>query len=268
MYLQPPPPQPFFCLLSGTTQVSWQSVPEENFWTLWCKGKLTEADTPTIRSIRTNQCPPPPSSRYFLQAGCPSCRLTNSVKALKTKALKAIIVLPCGWRVWGTSANFNGFRVLALLLQRRQSPEANQTLHDVWPSSGLVRYIYTFGGSCPLAEFSLVQNSLYVLVLHSLKLILAALLQCMALRQRALAKLCSVVQGMESRNFRRGCHLCLAGRPSRWTSAHMSSSNLTNMKPILCDVSGMKYLSLLSLLCIVISVRFAGDVLGGFTPTG
>jgi len=24
-------------------------VPEENFWTLWCKGGLTEADTPTIR---------------------------------------------------------------------------------------------------------------------------------------------------------------------------------------------------------------------------
>jgi len=23
--------------------------PEENFWTLWCKGRLTEADTPTIR---------------------------------------------------------------------------------------------------------------------------------------------------------------------------------------------------------------------------
>ena len=23
-------------------------VPEENFWTLWCKGRLTEADTPTI----------------------------------------------------------------------------------------------------------------------------------------------------------------------------------------------------------------------------
>jgi len=26
-----------------------ETVPEENFWTLWCKGKLTEADTPTIR---------------------------------------------------------------------------------------------------------------------------------------------------------------------------------------------------------------------------
>jgi len=49
-----------------------------------------------------------------------------------------------GWRVWGTPSNFNGFRVLALLLQRRRSPEANQTLHDVWPSSGLVHYIYTF----------------------------------------------------------------------------------------------------------------------------
>jgi len=24
-------------------------VPEENFWTLWCKGRLTEADTPIIR---------------------------------------------------------------------------------------------------------------------------------------------------------------------------------------------------------------------------
>jgi len=26
-----------------------EPVPEQNFWTLWCKGRLTEADTPTIR---------------------------------------------------------------------------------------------------------------------------------------------------------------------------------------------------------------------------
>jgi len=26
-----------------------EPVPEENFWTLWCKGRLTEADMPTIR---------------------------------------------------------------------------------------------------------------------------------------------------------------------------------------------------------------------------
>ena len=31
------------------------------------------------------------------------------------------------WRVWGTPANFNGFRVLASLLQQRRSPEANHT---------------------------------------------------------------------------------------------------------------------------------------------
>ena len=33
-------------------------------------------------SIQVNQCPPLPSS-IFLQAGCPSCRPTNSAKALK-----------------------------------------------------------------------------------------------------------------------------------------------------------------------------------------
>jgi len=26
-----------------------EPVPDQNFWTLWCKGRLTEADTPTIR---------------------------------------------------------------------------------------------------------------------------------------------------------------------------------------------------------------------------
>jgi len=52
-----------------------------------------------------------------------------------------------GSGVWGTPANFNGFRVLASLLQRRRSPKANQTPQDVLPSPGLVHYIYIFGGS-------------------------------------------------------------------------------------------------------------------------
>jgi len=76
--------------------------------------------------------------------------------------------------VWGTPANFNWFRVLASLLQRRRSTVANQTLHDVWPSPGLVHYIYIFGGSCHVAEFCQVQNLLCVQVL--LSPILAALL--------------------------------------------------------------------------------------------
>jgi len=34
--------RPFFCDHLG------KPVPEENFWTLWFKGRLTEADTQTI----------------------------------------------------------------------------------------------------------------------------------------------------------------------------------------------------------------------------
>jgi len=35
--------RPFFWDYPG------EPVPEQNFWTLWYKGRLTEADTPTIR---------------------------------------------------------------------------------------------------------------------------------------------------------------------------------------------------------------------------
>jgi len=46
------------------------------------------------------------------------------------------------WRVWGTPANFNRFPVLPSLLQRRRSSEANHlTLHDAYPSPGLVHFI-------------------------------------------------------------------------------------------------------------------------------
>jgi len=50
------------------------------------QGKINRGrhtDHPAVRhSIWTNKCPPPPSP-LFLQAGCPSCHPTNSVKALK-----------------------------------------------------------------------------------------------------------------------------------------------------------------------------------------
>jgi len=49
--------------------------------------------------------------------------------------------------------HFTSLRVLAALLQQRRSPEANQSLHDVWPSPGLLHYIYIFVGSCRLMEF-------------------------------------------------------------------------------------------------------------------
>ena len=82
-----------------------------------------------------------------------------------------------GWDLLASSGHpskFNRFRVLPSLLQRCHSLEANQTLHDVWPSPGLLHYIYIFGGCCPLTEFCPVQNSLYIQVLRSC--LLAALL--------------------------------------------------------------------------------------------
>jgi len=63
---------------------------------------------------------------------------------------------------------------LASLLQRRRSIDVNHTLHDVWPSPGLLHYMYIFRGSCPVAEFCHVQNSLCVQLLRSP--VLAALL--------------------------------------------------------------------------------------------
>jgi len=122
-----------------------------------------------------------------------------------------------GSGVWGTPANFNGFRVLPSLLQGRRSPEANQTLHDVWPSSWLVHYIYIFGGSFPLTEIWPVQYLRYVQVLRSP--LLAALLH--GTPAAGVSQTLRHGQGMELRNFRRGRHLYSAGRPSRWASAHI-----------------------------------------------
>jgi len=124
------------------------------------------------------------------------------------------------WRVWRSPANFNRFCVMASLLLRHCSPEANQTLHDVWPSPGLLYYVYIFGVSCPLT----VWENFARCKIHSISkscILVYWQCYCMALQQRASAKVCSVVQGMELPNFRRGRHLYLAGRPSRWASAHI-----------------------------------------------
>jgi len=71
-------------------------------------------------------------------------------------------------------------------------------LHDVWPSAGLVHYIYIFGGSCPLAELCQVQNSLCIQVLRSS--ILAPLLHSTG--AVGVSQTLRHVQGMELWNFR------------------------------------------------------------------
>ena len=75
-----------------------------------------------------------------------------------------------GWDLFESLGHPSKFQwVLRLaFVTRRRSPEANQTLHYVWPSSGLLHY--TLSGA--LAPW---QNSLYVQVWRSP--ILAALLQ-------------------------------------------------------------------------------------------
>jgi len=77
----------------------------------------------------------------------------NIFSSVHTMANVGPVTAEIDWRVWGTLANFNGFRVLASLLHRRRSPEANQTLHDLWPSPGLVHCVYTLSGACPVTEF-------------------------------------------------------------------------------------------------------------------
>jgi len=116
--------------------------------------------------------------------------------------------------VWGTPANFNGFRVLASLLHRRRSTEVNQTLHDVWPSLGLVHY--TFSGA-------LAPNGI---------------LQCAKFTLRPSLALCYIdsVTARHSSSGRqlyfaasplsRGRHLYSAGWPSRWASAHILVYNI------------------------------------------
>jgi len=80
-----------------------------------------------------------------------------------------------------------------------------------------VYYICIFGGSCPLTEFCQLKNSLCTQLLRSPKL--APLLHgTWALSS---AKVYSVVQRMELRNFCRLHHLYLAGRPLHWASAHI-----------------------------------------------
>ena len=87
-----------------------------------------------------------------------------------------------GSGVCGTPANFNGFRVLASLLQRCRSTKANQTVHNVWPSPGGAVYIH-FRVSCPVTEFCQVRHSLCVQASKSCDLLYWQR-YCTALQQR------------------------------------------------------------------------------------
>jgi len=80
------PCRPFYHGLSTTTTtttttVLWpffqdhpgEPVPEKNFWTLWCKRRLTEADTPTIWLGAT----PSPSLHFYRSDAHPAAQPTE-----------------------------------------------------------------------------------------------------------------------------------------------------------------------------------------------
>jgi len=144
-----------------------------------------------------------------------------------------------GWdrfRSLGHPRNSNGFCVLTSLMQRHRSSQASQTLQDVWPFPGLsdnwivrfqlqdpsrfpglVHYIYIFRALAPWQSF--VRCKIHFMSKSCILLYWQP--YCTALQQRASAKLCRVIQGMALWNFRRGCHLYSAGRPSRRASVHI-----------------------------------------------
>jgi len=69
-----------------------------------------------------------------------------------------------GSAVLDIPANFSGFRVLALLMQRHRSAEANQTLHDVlavsWSGTLYLHFreLLARNGILPDAQFILRQS--------------------------------------------------------------------------------------------------------------
>jgi len=82
--------QPFNNLWSGTTRVGWYQK-KQLLWIFMEQGRIMVAEAPTVRVGATPAgltAPTPPQPlQGFLQAGCPSCRPINSVKALKAKKL-------------------------------------------------------------------------------------------------------------------------------------------------------------------------------------
>ena len=73
-----PQPQPFYGPFSRTTRVS--RCQKRNFWTLWCKGRLTEADTLTIRLDAT---PTGLTSAHLHHPYPPQTKKKNTKKTLK-----------------------------------------------------------------------------------------------------------------------------------------------------------------------------------------
>jgi len=108
----------------------------------------------------------------------------------------------------------------SILSSRRLDVYHSQTLQDVWPSPGLVHYIYILppNGICH------VQNSLCVQVLRSP--ILAALLHCTPAAGLSHTLRRGTRNGIKELSQRAPPYS--AGRSSRWASAHIRVQKLVS----------------------------------------
>jgi len=107
-----------------------------------------------------------------------------------------------GWRVWGTPANVNRFRVLAsLYCTDVVQPNFARCLSVSCAGTLCIH----FRGYCPLTEFCQVQNSLSVQMLRS----------------PILTALPHDTRAVDVRQTLRHSAVYFAGRPSRWASAHI-----------------------------------------------
>ena len=127
----------------------------------------------------------------------------------------SLLAAEIGPVVSGIPANFNGFaswqRYCSDVAQRKPTK-----LHSVWPSPGLVHYIYIFGDACAVTEFCLVQNSLCFLQVLRCRILVGSSVTARHLSSGRDPNFVALSTGR---------HLYLAGRPSHWALAHILASD-------------------------------------------
>ena len=110
-----------------------------------------------------------------------------------------------------TPTNFNGFRVLPSLLQRHRSSETSQTLHDVWPSPGLLyfRRLLPPDRIMPGVKFTLRPSLAF------------SYIRSVTARHSSSRRQPNFVACYKEWNYRTFCierHLYSEGRPLRWAA--------------------------------------------------
>jgi len=104
-----------------------EPVPEENFWTSWCKGRLTEADTLTIRlgatptGLTSDHLHHPPIFFTGPMSFLPPNQQRQSIEGKYTAIFKqiAVYVMVKSWRKESSSAPF--FKSLVVYEERMRS---------------------------------------------------------------------------------------------------------------------------------------------------